>query len=153
MFIRAMIATAFATAVLMLPGAPLHAANATESLAIKVYKTTTCGCCGLYVEYLQQHGAKVTVTTVAEMAPIHARYGVPPAMQSCHTAIVNNYVVEGHVPIGAIRKLVVGGKKIKGIALPGMPASSPGMGVMKPGTLTVYEIPAFGQTAKIFSVE
>ncbi len=130
-----------------------HAANATPKFAMHVFKTTTCGCCGLYVEYLQQNGVVVKVTNVADMAPIHARFGVPPAMQSCHTAIVNNYVVEGHVPIGAIRKLVSGGKKIKGIALPGMPATSPGMGVMKPGTLTVYEIPAFGQAAKVFSVE
>ena len=127
--------------------------TAAQQLAMQVFKTTTCGCCGNYVEYLQQHGVVVKVTNVADMAPVHARYGVPPALQSCHTAVVNNYIVEGHVPIGAIKKLVGEGKKIKGIALPGMPAHSPGMGEMKPGTLTVYEIPAFGQTAKVFSVE
>ncbi len=140
----------FILGVLMLTS---QAVNAAPKFAMHVFKTTTCGCCGKYVEYLQQHGVVVKVTNVADMAPIHARYSVPPALQSCHTAVVNDYIVEGHVPIGAIKKMLEGGRKIKGIALPGMPATSPGMGVMKPGSLTVYEIPAFGQTAKIFSVE
>lgn len=67
------------------------------------------------------------------------QHGVPPALQSCHTSLVNGYVIEGHVPVGAIRRLVSEGKQIKGIAVPGMPAGSPGMGPMKPGTLTIYE--------------
>ncbi len=140
----------FAAITLLLLSVPL---SANTPMLMKVFKTASCGCCGLYVEYLQQHGVVVKVTNVAEMAPIHARFGVPPALQSCHTAIINDYIVEGHVPIGAIKKLLNSGGKVRGIALPGMPANSPGMGSMKHGSLTVYEIPAFGDKPKVFSVE
>ena len=121
--------------------------------SVEVYKSPTCGCCGTYIEYLKQNGVAVSVIEVADMDAVKVKYGVPLTLQSCHTALVNGYVVEGHVPIGALKKLVAEGRKIKGIALPGMPPGSPGMGPMTPGTLTVYEIPKAGETAKVFSVE
>ena len=126
---------------------------AAELKTVQVFKSATCGCCGTYVEYLKKNGLEVSVVNVPDMEVVHAKYGVPAALQSCHTALVNGYVVEGHVPIGALKKLVAEGRKIKGISLPGMPADSPGMGQMKPGTLTVFEIPDAGDKAKVFSVE
>jgi hypothetical protein len=120
---------------------------------VQVYKDPMCGCCTMYIDYLKQEGVKVEIVSVADMAAIKAKYGVPPQMQSCHTSVANGYVIEGHVPVGALKKLVSEGRPIKGIALPGMPASAPGMGAFKPGTLTVYEIPDAGQTPKVFSVE
>lgn len=129
------------------------AGNAAELKSVQVYKSPTCGCCEKYMEYLRQNGVEVSVVNVPDMAPVKAKYGIPEALQSCHTSLVNDYVVEGHVPVGALKKLLAEGRKIKGIALPGMPPGSPGMGPMKPGTLTVYEIPNTGETPKVFSVE
>ena len=120
---------------------------------VQVYKDPQCVCCGKYIDYLRQEGVKVEVVNVAEMAQIKAKHGVPPQLQSCHTSVANGYVIEGHVPISALKKLVAEGRSIKGIALPGMPAGSPGMGPARPGTLTIYEIPDAGQTPKVFSVE
>lgn len=74
-------------------------------------------------------------------------------MASCHTALVGGYVVEGHVPAPAIRKLLAQRPKIKGIAVPGMPQGSPGMGPWKPGTLGVYEVADRPGLPKLFSAE
>ena len=145
-----LIRTGVAFAALILIGV---AGNAAELKTVQVFKSPTCGCCTKYIEYLQQNGIEVSVVSVTDMAVVHEKYGVPPTLQSCHTALVNNYVVEGHVPVAALKKLVGEHRKIKGIALPGMPPGSPGMGPMVPGTLTVYEIPDAGDKAKIFSVE
>ena len=120
---------------------------------VQVYKDPMCGCCGKYVEYLREEGINVEVISVPDMTAIKAKYGVPQKLQSCHTSLVNGYVIEGHVPVGALKKLVGEARPIKGIALPGMPAGSPGMGPVKPGTLTIYEIPDAGQASKVFSVE
>ena len=120
---------------------------------VQVYKDPQCGCCGKYIDYLRQEGVKVEVVNAAEMSQIKAKHGVPPQLQSCHTSVANGYVIEGHVPVSALKKLVAEGRSIKGIALPGMPAGSPGMGPARPGTLTIYEIPDAGQMPKVFSVE
>jgi hypothetical protein len=120
---------------------------------VQVYKSPTCACCEKYIEYLKQNGVEVVVITVPDLGVIKAKYDVPPALQSCHTSLVNEYVVEGHVPIGSLKKLLAEGRNIKGIALPGMPPGAPGMGPMKAGTLTVYEIPKAGETPRVFSVE
>ena len=138
------------TVALVLASAIVHAASLGP---VQVYKDPMCGCCGKYVEYLRQEGVKVEVISVADGAAIKARYGIPRQLQSCHTSVANGYVIEGHVPVAALKKLVGEGKPIKGIALPGMPPGSPGMGPVKAGTLTIYEIPAAGETPKVFSVE
>jgi hypothetical protein len=140
----------FAIAVLVLVSGTSLAASLGP---VQVYKDPMCGCCAKYVDYLRQEGVKVEVISVADMSAVKAKYGVPPQLQSCHTSVANGYVIEGHVPVAAMQKLVNERRSIKGIALPGMPAGSPGMGPLKPGTLTIYEIPEAGQTAKVFSVE
>ncbi len=127
--------------------------TAAELKTVHLYKSPLCGCCGQYVDYLKGNGLEVSVVNTLDTRSIHAKYGVPDQLQSCHTALVNGYVVEGHVPIGAIKKLVNESRKIKGISLPGMPAGSPGMGPVKPGTLTVFEIPDGDERPKVFSVE
>lgn len=121
--------------------------------AATVYKSPTCGCCEEYVRYLQSNGFAVTAVNRNDMDAVKARYGVPRNAQSCHTMQIGDYVVEGHVPVGAIRKLLTERPRIRGIAVPGMPPNSPGMGEMKPGTLPVHTIPGNGQPSRIFSVE
>ena len=95
-----------------------------------VYKTPNCGCCVKWVEYLQKEGFEVKAVNRDDLAPIKQRAGVPPAMAACHTALVDGYVIEGHVPAQAIRKLLRERPDTLGLAVPGMPANSPGMGEM-----------------------
>jgi hypothetical protein len=97
---------------------------------ITVYKTPDCGCCVKWVEYLKNEGFEVKAVNRDDLEPIKQRAGVPPAMSSCHTALVDGYVIEGHVPARAIRKLLKERPDTLGLAVPGMPANSPGMGEM-----------------------
>lgn len=78
--------------------------------------------------YLRSHGASVSDTEDADRASFRARNGIPDAMASCHTALVAGYVVEGHVPAPALRRLIDDRPAVVGLALPGMPGDSPGMG-------------------------
>jgi len=97
---------------------------------ITVYKTPNCGCCVKWVEYLQKEGFEVKAVNRDDLTSIKQRAGVPHAMSACHTALVDNYVIEGHVPAQAIRKLLEERPNTRGLAVPGMPANSPGMGEM-----------------------
>src|SRR3989338_9804292 len=110
---------------------------AQAATAVTVYKSPTCGCCEKYVDYLRDNGFAVKAIDQNDMDGIKKRYGVT-RVASCHTALVNGYVVEGHVPVSAINKLLKEKPAIAGISVPGMPMNSPGMGEMKKGTLTVY---------------
>lgn len=86
-----------------------------------VYKSPTCGCCSDWIAYVEEQGFEVTVEDVADLNPIKAEYSIPPAMQSCHTAIIDGYVVEGHVPVADIERLLSERPAVIGIAVPGMP--------------------------------
>ncbi len=99
-----------------------------------VYRSPGCGCCGGYIEELKAAGAAVTETQVtdAELALLKQKHNVPNELYSCHTSIIDGYVVEGHVPFEAVAKLLKEKPTISGIALPGMPIGTPGM----PGTKT-----------------
>ncbi|MES9844318.1 MAG: DUF411 domain-containing protein [Candidatus Sedimenticola sp. 6PFRAG5] len=94
---------------------------------IVVYKSPTCGCCKEWVKHLKNNGFSVEVHNQQNVAPIKRELGVPARLQSCHTAKVGDYVIEGHVPADLISKLLVEKPKIKGLAVPGMPMGSPGM--------------------------
>lgn len=120
--------------------------------AVTLYKSPTCGCCEKYVTYLRQNGFEVKALDENDMNAVKYKYGVT-EVASCHTAIINGYVVEGHVPVSAIKKLLKEKPAIAGISVPGMPMNSPGMGEMKKGTLTVYRIPNAGEKPRVFSVE
>ena len=97
---------------------------------IMVYKTPTCGCCGAFISYLKKKDVAVKMENVANLDAVKRQYGVPSELSSCHTSIIDGYVVEGHIPLEAIEKLLSERPNIKGIALPGMPSGTPGM----PGT-------------------
>ena len=101
----------------------LHAAGP----VVTVFKTTTCGCCGVWVEHLRSNGFEVAVKEVPSTDEYSRKYGVPEALHTCHTAIVDGYTVEGHVPASEIKRLLKERPKAKGLAVPGMPMGSPGM--------------------------
>lgn len=94
-----------------------------------VFKTRTCGCCEKWVDHIRSNGFKVTVKEVQSTADYRQKFGVPEKLQSCHTAIVSSYVIEGHVPATEIQRLLKEKQKAKakGLAVPGMPMGSPGM--------------------------
>jgi hypothetical protein len=94
-----------------------------------VYKTPTCGCCQKWVEHLQDHGFAVQTRDTGQLTAIKDEYGLPGDMRSCHTAEIDGYVIEGHVPAADIKRLLRERPQAKGLAVPGMPLGSPGMEV------------------------
>lgn len=101
--------------------------SAKASSSIEVYKSPTCGCCEKWVEHLKENGFTVTVHNDPQIMPIKKKQGVPEGLQSCHTAIVDGYTIEGHVPATDIKRLLTEKPKAKGLAVGGMPLGSPGM--------------------------
>ena len=92
-----------------------------------VYKTPSCGCCRSWVEHVQAAGFQVEVHDMPDVTPVKNEHGLPQHLASCHTALVDGYVIEGHVPADVIRRLLSERPQVAGIAVPGMPAGSPGM--------------------------
>jgi len=111
--------------------------------AIDVYKTATCGCCAIWVDHLREHGFKVTVTDVPNVVPLKQRLGIRPELSSCHTAVVDDYAIEGHVPASDIQRLLREGPRVAGLAVPGMPLGSPGMEMPDPSRHERYDVLAF----------
>jgi hypothetical protein len=121
----------------------LLAACGKDALAkgtIEVYKESTCGCCRVWVGYMEDHGYAVNAHDVLDIARRKREYGVPASVESCHTARVGGYTVEGHIPAKVVDKLLAERPAIDGIALPGMPEGSPGMPGEKREPWTVYAI-------------
>jgi hypothetical protein len=94
---------------------------------VTVYKSPTCGCCSNWVEHMKKNGFVVTTQDVDDVDAVKMKHGVPPGASSCHTAIVDGYVVEGHVPADAVKRMLKERPQAVGIAVPGMPVGSPGM--------------------------
>lgn len=117
---------------------------------VVVYKTRFCGCCESYIDYLSRAGYDVRVVDLPEegLESLKARLGIPRVLWSCHTAIIEGYVVEGHVPVEVIERLLAKRPSIAGIAVPGMPPGSPGM-PGEPSTLVVY---GFDGSITVFQV-
>ncbi len=132
---RAFLIMSAATAVLAACGQDVQAKG-----TVQLYKQPTCGCCGIWGEYMQEHGYVVESHALADLNPVKRKYRIPKRLESCHTAVVDGYVVEGHVPVEVIDKLLTQGPDIDGIALPRMPSGSPGMPGQKRGTWTIYAI-------------
>jgi hypothetical protein len=108
-----------------------------------VNRDPNCGCCGAWVEHVKAAGFPVEVVEAADLGPLKAKLGVPEQLTSCHTAEVGGYVVEGHVPAGAIAQLLIERPQASGLAVPGMPVGSPGMEIAgKPDE--TYEVMLFG---------
>lgn len=98
---------------------------------VHVYKTATCGCCSKWVDHMRQAGFTVKAEDISNEAlqQQKTKFGVPLSADSCHTAVLGGYVVEGHIPADTVKKLLKERPKIVGIAVPGMPVGSPGMEV------------------------
>jgi len=111
-----------------------------NQLAATMYKTPTCGCCQVYGQYLKREDVNVTVVDVEDMSPIKEQHGIPRNLESCHTTMIGGYVVEGHIPMEVIERLLEEKPDIKGIALPGMPSGSPGMPGPKTEEWTIYAL-------------
>src|SRR5690349_16734313 len=94
---------------------------------IEVYKDPTCGCCLQWVGHVQRAGFQTRVNDVASIESVKIAHNVPMRLASCHTAIVGGYVIEGHVPVSDIQRLLKERPQIAGLAVPGMPIGSPGM--------------------------
>ncbi len=103
------------------------------------------------MQYLQDNGFQVKVVESGD-TDVEDRMGVPPDMRSCHTMVIGDYFVEGHVPVEAIRKLLEERPAIKGIALPGMPDGSPGMTGTKAGPFVIYAVAADGSTSEFMRI-
>ena len=123
------------------------AAPAAKTAAEKetVYRSRTCGCCGKWVQHMRDNGFEVVEHIVENMANAPNRDRVPQKLQSCHVATVRGYVVEGHVPADVVKDMLKKRPEIEGIAVPGMPAGSPGMESPNPEP---YEVIAFTKAGK-----
>jgi hypothetical protein len=129
---------------LILPGVLLAVgaggAGAQSAPAISVFKTATCGCCAKWVEHLRANGFAPVATNVDDIDAVKAKYHVPASVQTCHTAIVGGYVIEGHVPASDIKRLLKEHPAISGLAVAGMPGGSPGM---ESATARPYDVLSF----------
>ena len=138
-------AVAVCAAALAVTTAAAPTVAAREKPAITVYKDPHCGCCKNWIEHLIKHGYRVDAKDTPDMTQIKNTLGVPAGLTSCHTAVVEGYLIEGHVPAADIDRLLTAKPKIKGLAVPGMPMGSPGMeGAMKQH----YQVVAFDRTGK-----
>ena len=114
---------------------------------VTVYKSPSCGCCKKWVEHLQTAGFRVTVHDTSTLAGVMAQYGVPRKLTACHTAVVDGYVVEGHVPADVIQRLLKERPEIAGVAVPGMPAGAPGMESDTPARYYILTFDKTGTTS------
>ena len=128
---------------------PRHA-RAAGAIPVTLYKNPSCSCCEGYAQYLEQNGFRVDVRPTNDLAEISRRAGIPSDLEGCHTSFIGDYVVDGHVPVETIRKLLDGKPAIIGITLPGMPAGSPGMFGEKAEKFTIYAIDRDGTPPRVF---
>ncbi len=126
--------------------------GAAELPEVVVYKSPTCGCCGKWEDHLRQQGFRVVSRPTEQMGAVKAQLGVPGRLHSCHTALVGDYLVEGHVPAQDILRLVKEKPAVRGLTAPGMPQRSPGMQPegLPPSGYDVLSFDAEGKTA-VFS--
>ncbi|MBM6595364.1 DUF411 domain-containing protein [Microvirga pudoricolor] len=114
---------------------------------VVVTKDPNCGCCGGWVDHMKAAGFPVEVITTPQVNRVKARLGVPDDLASCHTAEVAGYVIEGHVPADAVKRLLAEKPQAKGLAVPGMPVGSPGMEVAGAENDT-YDVVLFGPSGQ-----
>jgi hypothetical protein len=139
--------TSFLKALCAIPPAFASRLSA-ASPQLTVYKTKTCGCCGNWVQLMKTSGFDVKVEDVDDTTPYRHKYGVPENLASCHTAVVDGYAIEGHVPAADIQRLLkTRPAKAKGLAVPGMVMGSPGMEGPKSDPYAVILFDADGKTS------
>lgn len=124
---------------LLLDAKPANAAGT-------VAKSPLCGCCGAWVEHMAAAGLPLAVENVTDVAPVKRRLGVPQHLESCHTAEIDGYAIEGHVPAAQVERLLRERPDVRGLAVPGMPIGSPGMEGPNPEAYDVIAFRADGST-------
>ncbi|HEV8237625.1 MAG TPA: DUF411 domain-containing protein [Gemmatimonadaceae bacterium] len=124
--------------------------DALRATRIAVYKSPTCGCCANWVTYMKSNGFTVDAHDVTEdmLNQVKATAGVPEPLRSCHVALAGGYAFEGHVPADLVKKVLTEKSKALGLAVPGMPAGSPGMemGTQK----AAFDVMAFDRSGKVW---
>ena len=128
------LATALLTASISLAGADENAGPK----AMHIYKTPWCGCCQVWTDAMKKAGYKMTVENMEDLSVVKKLAGVHDKLESCHTAQLGDYTLEGHVPLEAIKRLMKERPKIQGLAVPGMPQGSLGMGYNPNAKYEVY---------------
>lgn len=146
-FVRTMALTvAFASLALTTAAVRSSPSDApTKKPVITVYKDPSCGCCKNWIAHLIKHGYRVDAKDSPNMTEIKSTLGVPTGLTACHTAMVNGYLIEGHVPAADIDRLLTQKPKIAGLAVPGMPAGSPGM---EGASAQRYQVLTFDKSGK-----
>jgi hypothetical protein len=133
-------------------GLPVLAAQTQKNAAppaavdVKVFLTPTCGCCGLWADHMAAAKFNVTREVTQDLQAVPVRKRVPSHLQTCHTAVVGDYLVEGHVPADVVRQMLKEKPKIAGIAVPGMPMGSPGMEGPYPRSYSIVAFRTDGTT-------
>jgi len=126
--------------------------SAAQAADVEMYKSPNCACCTGWAEHLRKAGFTVTVHKRDDMDAIKSKYGVPEKLASCHTAVVDGYIIEGHVPAQDVERLLKEHPKVAGLTAPGMPMKSPGMQAVGQSPQG-YDVLAFDKdgTSKIFT--
>lgn len=122
----------------------MSAASAQQSKIVELYKSPYCGCCTAWGDHMKAAGFQIKEHNIEDMTSVKAKYGVADDLQSCHTAIIDGHVIEGHVPVQDIEKLLAEGGEKSGLAVPGMPVGSPGM--EQGGMTEPYQVIRFSKT-------
>jgi len=132
------------------PSAAQGRTGATPLPPLTVYKSATCGCCRAWVDHMRGAGFTVRTVDTEDLGRVKGELGVPSALQSCHTAVIGAFLVEGHVPAADVKRLLAQKPAVRGLGVPGMPVGSPGMEQGDPRDYDRYEVMAFtaqGQTS------
>jgi hypothetical protein len=130
------------------PDPAMSSAAPQGARVMTVYRSPDCSCCHLWADIARAEGWTIATVDIVDMAAFKAERGIPAEAASCHTAVVAGYVVEGHVPLAAVERLLADRPAIDGIALPGMPAGSPGMGGVADGPFEILALD--GGTVSVF---
>lgn len=122
-----------------------------EPIPVRVYASPTCGCCSDWVAHMEENGFEVEVELREDMGEVKRSFGIPARLSSCHTGVVNGYLVEGHVPAADVRRFLAEAPDARGLAVPGMPIGSPGMEMGE--HVDRYDVLVFGEdgTTEVFA--
>lgn len=141
------------TSILALVAVLATEAQAQDKVPATMFKNPGCECCDVYADYLRSNGFSVTVVESRNMTLIKKQHGVRRDLEGCHSTVVGDYVVEGHVPVAPIKRLLAEKPAVKGISLPGMPQGSPGMSGAKEGPFTILSITGADGPAPVYATE
>ncbi|WP_066625810.1 DUF411 domain-containing protein [Brevundimonas vesicularis] len=118
----------FLGSVILVAALPTMAcARLRDPSVMTVYKTPTCACCDAWVEHLHRAGIRTTINVLPDLRGLRSSHGMPEALASCHSGLIDGYFIEGHVPAEDVRRLLTERPDAVGITVPGMPLGSPGM--------------------------